>query len=185
MDDETKRELEQLTGKQITAPKRPGRGWPGRFLVNLTRCDGVVKYAAALTGIHERTVWRHIAADPGFAEKVKAQQLLVDHGKAEKLEHTLYERALNGTTEPIYQGGQLVGARRVYDNKLGIRILETLNPDRWAPSGEFGGGHDGQIIRFTFKLGDSDRDLTPIEDAEIEGELTAPDEEDTPHELNP
>lgn len=187
MDDDTRNEIEKITGRPVPHDRRLDSTWPARFLVNLQRCDGIVKYAAALTGINERTIWKKAQRDEQFRDAFNRTRKLADRAYVDKLEHAIRDRALHGTAEPIYQGGQLVGARRIYDNRLSIRVLETLNPETWAPDTGFG---DGQhVIRFTLNLGDTDRPLNPTTDDTIEATLIEddddPPQETTPRELNP
>ena len=49
------------------------------------------------------------------------------------LEDTLWERALNGVREPVYQGGKLVGHKVKYDNNLALKLLAVRNV-KYQPS---------------------------------------------------
>jgi hypothetical protein len=72
--------------------------------------------------------WRH--ADPGdasFLEAFKQAKILA----GETLEAEAIRRAHDGVDEPVYQGGRLVGWKRVYSDTLLIFLLKGLMPEKY------------------------------------------------------
>lgn len=49
------------------------------------------------------------------------------HTMAKQLHQTLFDRALNGWEEPVFQGGELVGYKRKFDNDLAWKLLLAHN----------------------------------------------------------
>lgn len=75
---------------------------------------GTVTAAARAAGIDRRTFYSWRDADPRFGELLDdAISAHDDHIRAE-----IERRAIAGWEEPVYQGGELVGTRRVYDGRL-------------------------------------------------------------------
>lgn len=48
------------------------------------------------------------------------------------LGQTMQQRAITGTLKPVYHQGKVVGHERVHDNRLGMWMLERLDPDKYA-----------------------------------------------------
>lgn len=65
--------------------------------------------------------------NPEFASQVEEARLKA----IGVIEQTIYDRAVDGIEEPIWEHGKLVGTRKVYDNKLLMRLASKLEP-AWA-----------------------------------------------------
>lgn len=64
----------------------------------------------------------------------------------ENLEDSLYERAVEGTRRPVYQGGQLVGHVREFDTTAGIFLLKGRRPEVYRERIEHIGPHGAPVI---------------------------------------
>jgi hypothetical protein len=49
-----------------------------------------------------------------------------------RLADTLFARALHGTTQPVFHGGEQVGERRVFNDRTAMSLLRTLAPERFG-----------------------------------------------------
>ena len=67
----------------------------------------------------------------GAASFRKAWQQALAAG-VQRLEDIAMERALNGTEEPVYSYGKLVGTRRVHNDRLLMFLLRNRAPARFA-----------------------------------------------------
>lgn len=56
----------------------------------------------------------------------------------QRLEDTAMERAIHGVEVPVYHFGQIVGTRRVYNDRLLMFLLRNRAPDRFAADGAKG-----------------------------------------------
>jgi hypothetical protein len=63
---------------------------------------------------------------------------------AGRLAPIAFDRAINGRIEQVYQGGELVGERRVPSDKLLMWLLARLDPKRFALPWEQRGDVDPQ-----------------------------------------
>lgn len=88
---------------------------------------GTVTAAAKMAGCGRRTVYDWLARDAEFrAAFAEAEQQAVD-----SLEREAYRRALEGTDEPVYQGGKKVGVIRKYSDTLLIFLLKGNRPTKY------------------------------------------------------
>lgn len=94
------------------------RGIPGKKLPLSIRaaCDAVE--------ISRQTFFNWKKSDPDFQA---AWNDAWDDG-ADLVEDEALRRAVEGVEEPVYQGGVLVGRKRVYSDKLMERMLEARKP---------------------------------------------------------
>jgi len=88
-----------------------------RFLAVL-ETSGSFQAAADAVGINVKTQYNARATDKAFAEL--CEEALERYRAA--LVAEIHRRAVVGVEEPVYQGGVLVGTKRVYSD----RLLETL-----------------------------------------------------------
>lgn len=68
---------------------------------------------------------------PRAASFRKAWDQALAHG-VQRLEDIAMERALNGTEEPVYSYGKLIGMRRVHNDRLLMFLLRNRAPARFA-----------------------------------------------------
>lgn len=66
--------------------------------------------------------------DPKYAE----QYAMARKTLGAKLEAAVYDRAVNGTEEPVYFNGERVGERVVFDPRREQMVLKALLPDEYA-----------------------------------------------------
>lgn len=106
-------------------------GWSAErqrlFLENLAE-TGSVHLASAAARLTARSAYRLRARSPAFAAAWDtADQLAVG-----RLSAIAFDRAINGRTEQVWQGGQLVAEKRLPSDKLLMWLLARLDPRRFA-----------------------------------------------------
>jgi hypothetical protein len=120
------------------------RGAPAAVLEHLAE-TGSVHLASNAARLTARGAYRLRTRSPAFAAAWDtALQLSVG-----RLSAIVFDRAIHGRVEQIYQGGELVAERRVPSDKLLTWLLARLDPKRFAlPCEQRGGtksteGHPG------------------------------------------
>jgi hypothetical protein len=99
------------------------------FLTALANC-GCVTHAAASVGMSRQSAHnlynrpRAAAFRRAWDAALDCSLLLVEEG--------MWSRAINGVVRPIFYQGQQVGEYRYYDEKLGMFLLRTRRPHRYA-----------------------------------------------------
>lgn len=119
--------------------------------------------AAAAAGVSMRTGWnwRHDTDDPDFL-----QAMTVALGMAgDRMEAEIVRRAYEGVTEPVYQGGKLVGTKRQLSDTLLI-FWAKANLRKYREHVEHSGPKGGPIPvshtgRVTFVLPENFRNAAP------------------------
>ncbi|HEX8571803.1 MAG TPA: hypothetical protein VF759_03525 [Allosphingosinicella sp.] len=106
-------------------------GWSAErqrlFLCNLAE-TGSVHLAAAAARLTARSAYRLRARSPAFAAAWDvADQLAVG-----RLSALAFDRAINGRTEQVWQGGELVAEKRLPSDRLLMWLLARLDPRRFA-----------------------------------------------------
>ena len=114
--------------------------WTDAFLAHLAEC-GILTDAAAAAGVDRSTVFRRRQTDDEFA---KAVDEAIDMA-ADKLEREARRRAIEGTEEPVYQGGVLVGTRTVYSDSLLSLLLKGRRKKVFAERIEQTGADGGPV----------------------------------------
>lgn len=114
--------------------------WTDAFLAALAEC-GILTQAAELAGVDRATVWRRRQADAEFAQAVDEA---IDMA-ADKLEREARRRAIQGTEEPVYQGGVLVGTKTVYSDSLLALLLKGRRKKVFAERVETTGADGGPL----------------------------------------
>lgn len=94
---------------------------------------GSVRAAANSVGLAPEGAYR-LRRLPGAEEFAAAWEAALAHG-VRRIEDALMDRALNGVEVPVYSYGKLIGARTVYDNRLGMFMLRNRLPERFAAGG--------------------------------------------------
>jgi hypothetical protein len=72
---------------------------------------------------------------------------------ADRLEDEARRRAVEGELEPVYQGGRLVGWKRVKDTTLLIFLLKGMRPEKYREHFEHSGPGGGPIPITSVKFG--------------------------------
>ena len=114
--------------------------WTDAFLAHLAEC-GILTDAAAAAGVDRSTVFRRRQADKEFAQAVDEA---IDMA-ADKLEREARRRAIEGTEEPVYQGGLLVGTKTVYSDSLLALLLKGRRKKVFAERIEQTGADGGPV----------------------------------------
>lgn len=102
---------------------------------------GVVLRACEAAGISRQTAYDWRRDDDEFA--ASWDRALEDH--LDTIEEALYERAVKGLDEPVYQGGQLVGHKRNYSDTAAIFMLKGGRPEKFRERYEHSGPKGGPI----------------------------------------
>jgi hypothetical protein len=98
-----------------------------RFLDAFTTCGQVYK-AAYACGIVPARHYRWLQQDEVYRRSfAEAEQIVAD-----LLESEVVRRAVEGTEEPIYRAGELVGTTRKYSDLLLIFATKGAKPDKYA-----------------------------------------------------
>jgi hypothetical protein len=118
-------------------------GWSAErqrlFLTALAE-TGSVHLAATAARLSARSAYLLRTRSPSFASAWNAaQQLAVG-----RLSAVAFDRALNGRVEQIYREGELIGERRVPNDRLLTWLLARLDPKRFAMPWEQRGDTDPQ-----------------------------------------
>ena len=118
-------------------------GWSAErqcvFLQHLAE-TGSIHLASSAARLSARSAYRLRTRSPAFARAWDtALQLSVG-----RLAAIVFDRAINGRVEQIYQDGDLVGERRVPSDRLLTWLLARLDPKRFALPWEQRGDGDPQ-----------------------------------------
>jgi hypothetical protein len=118
-------------------------GWSAarqRTFLSILAETGSVHLASSAARLSARGAYRLRTRSPAFARAWDtALQLSVG-----RLSAIVLDRAINGRVEQIYSGGNLVGERRVPNDKLLTWLLARLDPKRFALPWEQRGDTDPQ-----------------------------------------
>lgn len=117
-----------------TAPKRTRHdGWTharqAQFLQSLAE-SGCVEHAARAAGMSVSGAYRLRNRQGGraFAE---AWEAAIDLG-ARRLADAALARAIYGVTQPVFYRGEVIGERRVYNDRLTMFLLRMRDPLRFG-----------------------------------------------------
>lgn len=97
-----------------------------RFLEALRQTANVM-LAAEAVGFSRSRIYERRQADPDFATAWDE----TEQEAADRLEAEAWRRAVQGTEEPIYQKGQLVGYARRHSDGLLIHLLKAHKPAKY------------------------------------------------------
>jgi len=134
---------EPFDGLPLDDSRKRLAGWSAErqrlFLCTLAE-TGSVHLAASAARLTARSAYRLRARSPAFARGWDtAQQLSVG-----RLSAIAFDRAINGRIEQVYHQGELVGERRVPNDRLLTWLLARLDPKRFALPWEQRGDADPQ-----------------------------------------
>ena len=109
------------------------------FLTTLAE-TGSVHLASAAARLSARSAYALRARSPAFARAWDTAQIL----SVGRLSAIAFDRAINGRIEQVYHQGELVGERRVPNDRLLTWLLARLDPKRFALPWEQRGDADPQ-----------------------------------------
>lgn len=116
-------------------------GWSAdrqRQFIELLAETGSVRSACRRMGVGEHHIYK-LRRHPEAESFRTAWEAALDIGIA-RIEDVAMDRALNGVEMPVYHGGEIVGTRRAYNDRLLMFMLKTRAP------GRFGGGEHGAAM---------------------------------------
>jgi hypothetical protein len=118
-------------GVELEDSRKRLAGWSAErqrvFLCNLAE-TGQVHLAAAAARLTARSAYSLRARSPAFAAAWDtADQLAVG-----RLSAVVFDRAISGRIEQVWQGGELVAEKRVPSDRLLMWLLTRLDPRRFA-----------------------------------------------------
>lgn len=141
-------------------PRRPRartREQSARARANDLAAVQTARKAAFITALRKRSSVIHAAEGAGlsaswcYAERKRDEEFAKAWDEAiifttEKLEDSLYERAVEGIREPVHQGGRLVGHVRRYSDQAAIFLLKARRPDVYRERVEHFGPIGQQLV---------------------------------------
>ena len=83
--------------------------------------------SAEAAGISRTTAYNRKWSDSEFEAEWKVAEAL----GVEALEDEALRRAIKGVSEPVYQGGELVGHKQRYSDTLAIFLLKAKKPNKY------------------------------------------------------
>jgi len=130
-------------GVALEDSRRRLAGWSAerqRLFLTVLAETGSVHLASSAARLSARSAYLLRTRSPAFASAWNAaQQLAVG-----RLSAIAFDRAINGRVEQVFQGGELVGERRVPSDRLLTWLLARLDPRRFALPWEQRGDADPQ-----------------------------------------
>jgi hypothetical protein len=111
------------------------------FLTTLAE-TGSVHLASDAARLSARSAYALRARSPAFACAWDTAQIL----SVGRLSAIAFDRAINGRVEQVYHQGELIGERRVPNDRLLTWLLARLDPKRFALPWEQRGDADPQAI---------------------------------------
>ena len=89
--------------------------------------EGTVTHAAARVGIDRATHYRWLHDDAAYASAFAEAEVKA----TDNMEREARRRAIEGTDEPVYQGGKLIGHIRKYSDTLLIFMMKAAMPAKY------------------------------------------------------
>ena len=86
---------------------------------------GEIKKAAEIANVARQSHYAWMAGDDSYRERFRALRYNV----CQLIEDSLVVRLANGWDESVYQGGELVGTKKKFDNSAAIAYLDRHDPD--------------------------------------------------------
>lgn len=118
-------------------------GWSAerqRLFLNLLAETGSVHLASSGARLTSRSAYQLRTRSPAFARAWNAaEQIAVG-----RLAAIAFDRAINGRVEQVYRDGELIGEKRVPNDKILMWLLARLDPRRFAMPWEQRGDGDPQ-----------------------------------------
>ncbi len=134
------------------------------FLKAIYETGGSITKSANLANVSAQSHYNWLASDPHYAHVYKIQ----DERAIDLYVEEARRRAVDGVDEPIYQGGQLVGSKTKYSDRLLEVILKKKDPsyrDYQPQSTNVGIWGEGNVnIEFNIPRPPNNPDQRPISD---------------------
>lgn len=113
---------------------------------------GSVRSACRALGVGEHHIYK-LRRHPEAASFRAAWEAALDLG-IQRIEDVAMERALNGVEVPVYHGGEIIGTRRAYNDRLLMFMLERRAPGRFGKGAgnSIGGVDPGWKGRETIRI---------------------------------
>ena len=130
-------------GIPLESSRKRLAGWSAerqRLFLTVLAETGQVHLAAAAARLSVRSAQALRVRSPAF----NAGWRMAEQLGAGRLAPIAFDRSINGRIEQVYQGGELVGERRVPSDKLLMWLLARLDPKRFALPWEQRGNADPQ-----------------------------------------
>lgn len=89
--------------------------------------EGTVTHAAGRVGIDRATHYRWLHDDVDYARAFADAEIQAN----DNMEREARRRAIEGTEEPVYQGGKLIGHIRKYSDTLLIFMMKAAMPGKY------------------------------------------------------
>lgn len=107
------------------------KDWKPEFIASLSE-TGNITLAARVAGISRQAAYNAKESDESFASAwAEAEDVAAD-----LLEEEARKRAVDGTPEPVYYKGQMVGAVRRYSDNLLMFLLKSRRPEKFRDRSE-------------------------------------------------
>lgn len=126
--------------RQAKVTRARARDWKPAFLKALVELRSAVA-ACEAAGVSRQTAYEHRQKFPEFA----AAWAEADETITQQLEVEMLRRAHDGVEEPVFQGGKLVGTKRVYSDPLLMFALRAKRPNVYRDRTEVTGADGGPI----------------------------------------
>jgi hypothetical protein len=120
-------------------------GWSAerqRAFIEALADTGSVRAACKRLGVGEHHIYK-LRRHPEAASFRAAWEAALDCG-IQRVEDVAMDRALNGVEEPVYHCGEIIGTRRVFNDRLLMFLLKNRAPDRFAEGAAYRRGIVGQ-----------------------------------------
>jgi hypothetical protein len=130
-------------GIQLEDSRKRLAGWSAerqRLFLTMLAETGQVHLAAAAARLSARSARALRVRSPAFDKACRVAEQLA----AGRLATIAFDRSINGRIEQVWQGGELVGERRVPNDRLLMWLLARLDPKRFALPWEQRGDADPQ-----------------------------------------
>ncbi len=137
------------SGRKVTSKYTPKKA--KAFLKALQEMANVTAAAAAV-GLAKSTVYSWRQKHPEFSAEWDSA---VEEATA-VMEAEAYRRAVHGYTAPVYQGGEYIGDRTVYSDRLLEFILKAYNPQKYREN--MGAAEPRQPMQINFYTQSDDSD---------------------------
>lgn len=111
-----------------------------RVFLDLLRAGHTVKHAGDCATLPHSTLYDRRHRDTEFAARWDAAEA----EGSDILEQEAFRRAVEGTSKPIYQGGELVGTVREYSDTLLIFLLKGRKPEKFRERVD--NQHSGNVV---------------------------------------
>ena len=142
-DDDVPVEAMPFDGVPLESSRRRLAGWSAerqRLFLSMLAETGSVHLASSAARLTARSAYQLRTRSPAFARAWNAAEQI----SVGRLAALAFDRAINGRVEQIYRDGELIGEKRVPNDKMLMWLLARLDPKRFALPWERRGDADPQ-----------------------------------------